>query len=486
MQLKANISFIILGVLYWLCVQGCEVNSEQQTDWPGVTPDSTRPSQQQIDYQNKQRVAFVHFGMNTFTNREWGTGDEDPVTFKPSDFDPNQWAKVLSETGFETLILTAKHHDGFALWPSEYTDHDIASSPYKDGEGDIVQEVSEACEKYGLDFGIYLSPWDMHEESYGTAEYNEFYMSQLRELLTNYGPISEIWFDGAKGEDAKDMEYDFNAWWDLVRDLQSDVLIFSDKGPDIRWIGNEDGFAGKTNWSTFNRDSITIGGANQGDYLNSGQKGGPDWVVSECDVSIRPGWFYHPEEDNEVKSVEELTKIYLKSVGRNCTLLLNIPPDTTGQLHPTDVDRLYAFSDTLSSIFDKNLAASSTLEASSTEKNYPPSNVNDSDWSSFWIASKDTKQPSLTVNFDEPATFNLLVLQEFIPIGQRVARFSVAVPEESGWKTVAEGTTIGHKRILPLDKTTTDKLRITFLEATNRPAINELEVYFSQPNSIPN
>lgn len=454
----------------------------------GITPDSTRPSPQQVAYQQKEKIAFVHFGMNTFTNREWGTGNESPEQFNPTNFDAEQWVRVLSETGLETLILTAKHHDGFCLWPSKYTDHDIANSPYKNGNGNIVKEVSEACEKYGLDFGIYLSPWDMHEESYGTTEYNRFYMNQLEELLTNYGPVAEIWFDGAKGENAKEMEYDFEAWWSLVRDLQPDALIFSDEGPDIRWIGNEHGFAGKTNWSTINRDSVTVGGANQGNYLNTGERGAPDWVAGECDVSIRPGWFYHPNENNSVKSVADLTEIYLKSVGRNCTLLLNIPPDTTGQFHPTDVKRLYAFSDTLSSIFDKNVASSATIEASDADDNYKPLNAIDGNWDTFWIAADKDTQPSLTISFDSPTTFDLLVLQEFIPIGQRIAKFSVAIPDpdEAEWQTIEKGTTIGYKRILPLDETTTEKLRITFSKTTDRPAINEITVYQSGSLSASN
>lgn len=471
--------FSLVSLIICLLVGSCQTQQEA-SKWPGVTVDDAHPTPQQIAYQKKEKVAFVHFGVNTFTNREWGTGNEDPSIFNPTNFDANQWARVLSETGFETLILTAKHHDGFALWPSEYTDHDIASSPYKNGNGDIVKEVSEACEKYGLDFGVYLSPWDMHEESYGTDEYNQFYMNQLRELLTNYGTISEMWFDGAKGEGAKDMDYNFEAWWSTVRELQPDALLFSDEGPDIRWIGNEHGFAGETNWSTFNRDSVTIGQAGQGPYLNSGERDGPDWVVGECDVSIRPGWFYHPEEDDEVKTVADLTEIYMKSVGRNCTLLLNIPPDTTGQFHATDVERLYAFSDTLSSIFDDNLVGSSTnVEATSVGSNYQPSNVTDGNWDSFWIASEVNEEPSLTLNFDNPKTFNLLVLQEFIPIGQRIAEFEVSVPEGDGWQTITLGTTIGHERILQFEDTTTEQLRITFLDSDGRPAINEIEVYLS-------
>lgn len=472
-----NFLFVFLSLLF-ITILGCQ-DGNNSSEWPGISPDKVRPTAQQIQYQQKEKVAFVHFGINTFTNREWGTGDEDPELFNPTNFDADQWAKTLSETGFETLILTAKHHDGFSLWPSEYTDHDIANSPYKNGEGDIVAEVSEACEKYGLDFGVYLSPWDMHEESYGTSEYNEFYLNQLRELLTNYGTISEIWFDGAKGEGAKDMDYDFDGWWSMVRELQPDALIFSDEGPDIRWIGNEHGFAGRTNWSTIDRDSVEIGQAGQTDYLNSGEQGGSDWVVGECDVSIRPGWFYHPEEDDEVKTVADLTEIYMKSVGRNCTLLLNIPPDTTGQFHQTDIDRLYAFSDTLHTLFDNNLALKATVESSSAGERYPADQVIDENWENFWIASEEDNQPSLTLNFDTPVTFNLLSLQEFIPIGQRISKFSVSIRNNGEWQKVADEKTIGYKRILQLDETTASSVRIDLEAFSARPALTEIGLYKS-------
>ncbi|SMO87341.1 alpha-L-fucosidase [Fodinibius sediminis] len=473
--------FLFIFILFAIAaITACQEKqpSSSTARWPGVSPDSTRPTPQQVAYQRKEKVAFVHFGVNTFTNREWGTGEEDPALFNPTDFDAEQWAKVLSENGFETLILTAKHHDGFSLWPSEYTDHDIASSPYKDGDGDIVKEVAEACKKYDLDCGVYLSPWDMHETTYGRPEYNEFYLNQLRELLSRYGTISEIWFDGAKGEGAKDMDYDFDAWWSTVRELQPDALIFSDEGPDIRWIGNEHGFAGRTNWSTFNRDSVSIGQAGQTEYLNSGQAGGPDWVVGECDVSIRPGWFYHPEEDDEVKTVAELTEIYMKSVGRNCTLLLNIPPDTTGRFHPNDVERLYAFTDTLESIFDQNLANGATLSASSAGERYPAEQALDNNVDSFWIASRDDTTPSLTLRFDRPLSFNLLVLQEFIPIGQRISAFTVSANTDGSWQTIAQETTVGHKRILRFDQDiTTEEIRITIEDFSGRPAISEIGLF---------
>ncbi|HKK45731.1 MAG TPA: alpha-L-fucosidase, partial [Balneolaceae bacterium] len=376
--MKAKHFLFVLAIM--TCVLWSFRQNTYKNAWPGITPDSVHPSPQQIAYQKKEKIAFIHFGMNTFTNKEWGKGDADPSLFNPTDLDADQWAKTLSENGFKTLILTAKHHDGFCLWPSDYTDYDIANSPFKNGNGDIVKEVSEACRKYNIDFGIYLSPWDRHEKSYGTAAYNDFYANQLKELLTEYGKISEVWFDGAKGKNAKDMHYDFKRWWSIVRRMQPDAVIFSDKGPDVRWIGNENGFAGKTNWSTIDRSKITIGKAGQGDYLNSGEQGAPDWVTGECDVSIRPGWFYHPKENDQLKTVSELTNIYLKSVGRNGTLLLNIPPDKTGRIHPTDVRRLANFTDTLRTMFDHNLASSARVEASSSGKDYPASNIIDGNW----------------------------------------------------------------------------------------------------------
>ena len=474
-ELKTS-CFLIAIIWFAFVLTGCQNNSNHSKS-TGNSSDQARPTPQQIDYQKKEKIAFVHFGVNTFTNREWGTGNEEPSIFNPTNFDANQWAKTLSENGFETLILTAKHHDGFCLWPSEYTDHDIAESPYKNGTGDIVKEVSEACDRYGIDLGLYLSPWDMHEDSYGTPEYNTFYLNQLRELLTNYGEIAEVWFDGAKGEGAKDMDYDFQLWWSAVRELQPEALIFSDEGPDIRWIGNEHGFAGKTNWSTVNRDSITIGKPGQGAYLNSGEAGAPNWVVGECDVSIRPGWFYHPEEDDEVKTVDQLTEIYMKSVGRNCTMLLNIPPDTTGQFHSTDVERLYAFSDTLDSMFDDNLITGARIEASSSKPSGNAEKAIDGHWDTYWSASKNDSLPVLTLSFGTPVSFNLLSLQEYIPIGQNVSEFEISVWKEGNWQVVAEETTIGYKRILELEQTATEKIRIRFQDFLSAPSINEIGLY---------
>lgn len=461
-------------IMFLIALQGY---GQGNSTSPGIERDSVYPAPQQIDYQRQEKIAFVHFGVNTYTNREWGTGEEDPSIFNPRKFDAEQWARVLSENGFETLVLTAKHHDGFSLWPSDYTDHDIENSPWKNGEGDIVKEVAEACEKYGIKFGVYLSPWDMHEPSYGTSDYNEFYMNQLRELLTNYGPIAELWFDGAKGEDAEDMEYDFEAWWNLVRKHHPKAVMFSDEGPDVRWIGNEHGFAGETNWSKINRDSVTIGGAGQGPYLNSGDPQGTDWVPGECNTSIRPGWFYHPEEDDQVKSISDLMEVYYKSVGRNCTMMINIPPTPEGLFHENDIDRLYEFSEKIESIFEINLASGEKVTSDNSDSQYPASNVTDGDWNTFWISNDESRQSVLTLELDEEQTFDHIVIQEYIPIGQRIAEFSVSVATQNGWENVAQGTTIGHKRILQIDSVSTDKVRVIIEKSYGRAALNEIGIY---------
>ncbi|MDX1637033.1 MAG: alpha-L-fucosidase [Balneolaceae bacterium] len=437
--------------------------------------DPVHSTPQQVEYQRQEKIAFVHFGMNTYTNREWGTGTEDPSIFNPEKFDAEQWARVLSDNGFQTLVLTAKHHDGFALWPSQYTDHYAESSPWNNGKGDMEKEVAEACLKYGIKFGVYLSPWDMHEPSYGTPSHNTFYMNQLGELLDNYRPIAEIWFDGAKGEEAKDMEYQFEAWWSLVRERQPNAVMFSDEGPDVRWIGNEHGFAGETNWSKIDRDSVEIGKPGHGGYLNRGEPHGPNWVPGECNTSIRPGWFYHPEEGDEVKSVDQLMEVYYKSVGRNATMMLNIPPTPEGLFHEHDVERLYEFTNRIETIFDRNLAASTpvTADGSLTKK------LTDDQWSTFWIAESSSNLSVLDLELSNNVTFDHIVLREFIPLGQRIAEFAILAGEGNRWQTVARGTTVGHKRILRTAPVTTGRIRIIISNSHGPAALSEIGLYHS-------
>ena len=316
-----------------------------------VKPLSIVPTAQQMAYQEMELIGFIHFGVNTFMDKEWGYGDEDPEIFNPVNLDVEQWAKTAKEAGLKQLILTAKHHDGFCLWPSEYTEHSVKNSPWKNGKGDVIREFVDACNKFDLKVGLYLSPWDRNHAEYGRPEYVKYYHNQLRELLSNYGDVSEVWFDGANGGDGyyggaresrkidREKYYQWDAIINIVRELQPNAVIFSDKG-DVRWIGNENGYAGETNWSLIKREKLAIGGSDQQAYLNSGDENGTSWSVGECDVSIRPGWFYHEKQDSLVKSLDDLKKIYFASVGRNATLLINIPPNKNGLWHQIDVNKL--------------------------------------------------------------------------------------------------------------------------------------------------
>ncbi len=440
------------------------------------------PTARQLAWQEQELILFVHFTVNTFTDREWGDGTEDPAIFNPTDFDARQWARVARETGFQTVILTAKHHDGFALWPSRYTDHSVAASPWMDGRGDVVRALAEAVEAQGLRLGLYLSPWDRHEPTYGdTRAYNQFYLSQLRELLTRYGPVHEVWFDGAKGADAKDMVYDFEAFWATVRQLQPQAVLFSDAGPDVRWIGNEHGFAGETNWSTYDRSKVGVGMPGISDYLNTGEEGAPDWVPGECDVSIRPGWFWHPDE--QPKTLDELMEIYYKSVGRNCVLLLNVPPDRTGRFAEEDVARLYAFRDALNRIFTRDLALHATASASNVrggDARFGPARVLDHDTDTYWATDDDQTGGTLTLDLGEPTTFNVIRLQEPIQLGQRVRAYRVEVWQEGAWQPISRGTTIGYKKLDRVPTVTARRVRVVIEDARACPLLAEVGLHLDE------
>ena len=356
---------------------------------PAPIPYGPTPSSRQLRWENGQMEAFIHFSMNTFTNKEWGYGDESPSLFSPTDFNADQIVRVVKQAGFQGLVLTCKHHDGFCLWPSKYTDHSVKNSPWMDGKGDVVRLFSDACHRQGLKFGVYLSPWDRNRADYGSPEYITYYRNQLRELLTNYGPIFEVWFDGANGGDgyyggAREKRtidnrtyYDWDNTWKIVRKLQPQAVIFSDAGPDIRWVGNEAGYAGAPCWETIMRKGTWPGNADA-NILNHGQRNGADWVPAEVDVSVRPGWFYHPAEDNSVRSVSNLLDIYFNSVGRGCNLILNIPPDRRGQIYDTDARNIDEWGAILKKTFSKNLAKGAQVTASNTRGNdplYSPENV---------------------------------------------------------------------------------------------------------------
>lgn len=397
---------------------------------------------------------FFHFGMNTFTNSEWGTGSESPSLFNPKALDTSQWMDVAIDAGVSLAILVAKHHDGFSMWPSAYTTHSVKHSPWKDGKGDVVREFTNAAKARGIDVGLYLSPWDRHERCYGLEEeYNEYYLAQLQELLSRYGSVWEIWFDGAKGVKAKNMTYHFQDWFQKTKQMQSTVNIFSDAGPDIRWVGDEQGYAGTTNWSPINQSLLRIGDSNMAKYLNSGDEMGTDWVPTECDVSIRKGWFWHKNE--EPKLLKQLLNIYYNSVGRNCVLLLNVPPNSTGLVSEHDIIRLKEFRKAIDTIFAINLAAedkgsvvkASTQRGGVNSEDFHPRNVLKNDDKSYW-APKDSVNGEHWIEIewrDETVEFNVIRLQEAIWMGQRVQTHEIYA--DGNKVLIANGTTIGYKRL---------------------------------------
>ncbi|GLJ25934.1 hypothetical protein SUGI_0497180 [Cryptomeria japonica] len=413
------------------------------------------PTASQLKWQQREMIMFIHFGINTFTNSERGTGKENPELFNPNGLDANQWAKVANEAGFSLVILTAKHHDGFCLWPSAYTNQSVKSSLWKDGKGDVVKDLSEAVRAQGLDLGVYLSPWDRFEPFYGNeVQYNEFYLGQLQELLTGYGPISEVWIDRFKGDNTT-MIYHFSNWFAIAKELQIYANVFSDAGPDIRWVGNENGTAGLTSWSTINGSSYNFGQGIKG-YLNTGDPSGMDWKPPECDVSIRKGWFWH--SDQEPKSLSQLLDIYYTSVGRNCVLLLNVPPNTTGLISGEDVERLIEFNKATKTIFSVDLAAAAFVTASSVRGiAFNPSNVLNNDLWAYW-APRDVgcseKPHWIELNVKEAVEFNVVRIQETIVLGQRVMEYGIYVSgvDENKMMLVSNGTTIGYKRLHRLEK----------------------------------
>ena len=464
-----------------------------------IQPNDVVPTPQQVEYQQMEFIGFVHFTVNTFTDREWGFGDESPHIFNPTQFDANQWAAVAAEVGMKELILTAKHHDGFSLWPSRYTEHSVRNSPWRDGAGDIVAELFAASKDHGMKVGLYLSPWDRNHADYGTPAYLVYYRNQLRELLTDYGEVTEIWVDGANGgtgfygganeERRIDREtyYEWEETFALVKSLQPGTLIFSDGGPDIRWIGNEHGFAGETNWSMLNTHEIVIGAADQA-YLNSGDPNGRDWVIPLCDTSIRPGWFYHADQDEQVKTPQELLDVYYRSVGRNCVLLLNVPPDRRGLFHEIDVAVLREFHRILEETFAVNLAANKVVEADnhrSGNEYFSPANIVDHDLDSYWATDDGLRQATLEIDLGEPTYFDRIMLQEPIRFGQRIAAFTIEARVQNEWMQLAAATTVGHKRLLRIDGVEADRVRIVIKEANNVPALSNFGLFVASASEAP-
>ncbi len=478
------LKFLIAGML----LSSCSAKKEVAAPVP-LLP---LPSAAQLEWHEMETNAFIHFTINTFTDKEWGFGDESPATFNPSETNVEQWIGTLKDIGFKGIILTTKHHDGFCLWPSQFTEHSIKNSPYKEGKGDIVKEVSEACKKHGLKFGIYVSPWDRNRADYGSPSYVEYYRNQLKELFTTYGPAFEMWFDGANGGDgyyggAKEKRridgstyYDWPATLKMVRELEPNIIFFSDAGPGVRWVGNEKGIAGETNWNNITPDTLFAGQAGIEKLLETGSENGTQWIPAEVDVSIRPGWFYHSKEDSLVKTPEKLFEIYLTSVGRGSTLLLNIPPDKRGLLHENDVQALKGWRALIDKEFKTNLAAGAKAEANSFRGSsdiYAASMVTDGNKDTYWSTDDDVKTASIEIELGEIKTVNYILLQEYIKLGQRVKQFNVEVWNNNAWEKVADATTIGYKRILKLDPVTTDKIRINITDSRACPLISNVAIY---------
>lgn len=459
---------------------------------PPPAPLYPLPSEKQMGWHEMEMNAFIHFTTNTFTGLEWGYGNEGETIFNPSALNATQWIKTLKAAGFKGVILTCKHHDGFCIWPSKYTAHSVKNSPWKNGEGDVVKDVSAACQREGLKFGVYLSPWDRNRADYGKASYIAYYRNQLSELFTNYGPVFEMWFDGANGgngyyggaNETRKIEnstyYDWPNTLSLIRKIQPNVLFFSDAGPDLRWCGNERGIAGETNWNTISNDTLYAGKANIEKLLNTGSENGSKWVPSEVDVSIRKGWFYHKAEDSVVKSPETLFKIYLNSVGRGSTLLLNVPPDTRGLFHENDVKALKGFKKLLDKKFERNLSKNAIVKASTfrgNDQNYSASNLIDGKRDSYWTTDDSAVNASVEITLNKIQPVKYILLQEYVRLGQRVKSFSVDAWQQNQWKQVASATTIGYKRILALDGVITNKVRINISDSKACPVISNLEIY---------
>jgi alpha-L-fucosidase len=409
------------------------------------------PTQYQVAWQNMEYYFFMHFGPNTFTDLEWGKGNENAEVFDPKDLDCDQWCRVAKEAGAKGIIITAKHHDGFCLWPSKFSKHTVRESDWKNGKGDVLKELSAACKKYGLKFGVYLSPWDRNHPAYGTPAYNDVFVNMLKEIFTNYGPIWELWWDGANGEgpNGKKQVYDFARFEKVVRKLSPQTIIFSDIGPDARWCGNEHGFAGKTNWDLLDTAGFKRGnGAPPTDTLNQGNKFGKNFIPAECDVSIRPGWFFHQKEDSLVKTPEQLFEIYLKSVGRGANLILNVPPDRRGLITKYDSASLIGFKRLRQESFGNDLSKNARKYFISGNKKSAAKSLDNNPGDKYVIFSHPQNQ-SIQIDYPKPSKINCLVLQENLLNGQQCAKFTIKLFDKGG-SLIKElkGTTIGHKRIL--------------------------------------
>lgn len=466
----------------------CVVHAQPTTE---PDPCGPLPNENQLNWHEMEFYAFIHFAINTFTDQEWGDGGNTPQMFNPTNLDCRQWARVCKEAGMKGIILTAKHHDGFCLWPSEYTEYSVKNSPWKNGKGDLVRELSDACKEYGLKFGIYLSPWDRNRADYGKPSYITYFRNQLKELLTQYGDIFEVWFDGANGgwgyyggaRENRNIDrrtyYDWDNTIKIIRELQPKAIIWNECGPDIRWCGNEGGSVGETNWSLYNYHQFVPG---EPDFkqLRVGIEDGRQWIPSEVNVSIRPGWFYHKYEDAKVKKLPQLLDIYYNSIGRNGTWLLNFPIDKEGRIHENDERAVLELRKALDEAFADNLARKAKAEAGNVRggsSRYAASKAIDGKKDTYWATDDGVTQTYITLTFRKPVTLNRILLQEYIRLGQRVKAFKVEANVDGQWRELAKETTIGYKRILRVPTVTASQVRISILDAKACPLISNIGIY---------
>jgi alpha-L-fucosidase len=447
------------------------------------------PSENQMRWHEMEYYAFIHFGLNTYTDQSWGFGNEDINLFNPTNLDAREWVRVCKESGMTGVIITAKHHSGFCLWPTKYTDYSVKNAPWKKGQGDVVRDVANACKEYGLKFGVYLSPWDRNRADYGKSEYITYFRNQLTELLTEYGPVFEVWFDGANGGtgwygganenrkiDSKTY-YDWPNTYALVRKLQPKIVIWNDGGDrgDLRWVGTESGYVGEMNWSQLNATGDVTW-----PMLHFGLEGGDSWVPAEVNTSIRPEWFYHPIEDDKVKTVPQLLDTYYNSIGRNATFLLNFPIRPDGRIHPTDVKHAIEMGKVVKQTFAVNLAKKAKAEATNTRgdaKKFGPQNAVDEKKDTYWATDDNVTKASLTIELKQPTLFNRFLAQEYIQLGQRVKGFTVEAYVDGNWKEVARGSTIGYKRILRFPAVEVTQVRFNITDSKAAPVISAIGLY---------
>lgn len=487
--LKSNernhmIRYFLYGIMLIVCSIGC---SYAQVKAP--VPYGPVPNENQLRWQEMEFYAFIHFSLNTYTDQSWGYGNEDVNLFNPTELDCRQWARICKEAGMTGVILVAKHHCGFCVWPSEYTEYSVKNSPWRDGKGDLIQEMADACKEYDLKLGIYVSPWDRNHPEYGRPEYITYFRNQLTEVLTNYGPIFEVWFDGANGGTGyyggangtrridRRTYYDWGNTYKLIRELQPNIVIWNDGGDraDLRWVGTEAGYIGETNWSL-----LYATGDVPFEMLHYGVEDGDSWVPGEVNTSIRPEWFYHPSEDTKVKTLPKLMDTYYNSVGRNATLLLNFPIMSNGLIHENDEKAAVEFGKMIKETFVVNLAEKTKAHASNVRgnaKEYSAANTVDGDKEAYWATDDDVNEASLTITFDKPTKFNHFMAQEYIRLGQRVKAFTVEAFVDGNWKELVRATTIGYKRILHFHSVEATQLRFNITDSKSFPVISNIGIY---------